>query len=171
MFQGDDKPRHPLAWTRFDYLNVSVPSADGTGLASARLPALPVRLRPPNSAPGPGERDHQADGQLGTGANTSAVPMWLIDQLGIQIDKKTRRKIYGISGPLWAYSTELGMEIQCDGPWLDIGVSEVLVPDTMWSRDPDVPHPLLLGLNGFFDRVNMCIDHSKKEFRLELPVG
>ena len=97
--------------------------------------------------------------------------MWLLQQMGIPIDKSTRRKIYSVSGQLWAYGAKLGMEIQCNGPWLDIGVVDVLVPDTPWSRDPSVPRPLLLGLNGFFDRARMYIDHSREEFWLELPAG
>ena len=74
-----------------------------------------------------------------------------------------------MSVPLAAYSAKVGTEIECNGTWLDIGVSEVFVPDTPWSRDPRIVRPLLLGLDGFFDRIHMCIDHSKKEFRISVP--
>ena len=97
--------------------------------------------------------------------------MWLLQRLGVPIDRGTRRKVYSVSGPLWAYGARLGMEIQCNGPRLDIGEVDVLVPDTPWSRDPSFPRPLLLGLNGFFDRSRMYIDHSREEFWLELPAG
>ena len=156
---------------RFDYLDVSVPSLKGTGLAAARRPALLVRPRPAGSAPGLPEHDLLADGLLDTGADASAVPMWLLQQMGIPIDKRTRRRIYSVSGPPWAYGARLGMEIQCNGPRPGIGAVDVLVPDTPWSRDPSFPRPLLLGLNGFFDRSRMYIDHSREEFWLELPAA
>ena len=110
-------------------------------------------------------------GQLDTGTDLSAVPMWMLEELGIPLDKKTRRQIYSVSGKLWAYGARLGMAIRCGGTWLDLGAADVLVPDTPWSRDPRVRRPILLGLVGFFDRVRMYIDHSRKEFWLELPTG
>ena len=171
MSQSDHRPHLPLAWTRFDYLSVPVPSLGGAATATIRRPALLVRLRPANNAPGTAEHDDRIIGQLDTGADASAVPMWLLRQMGIPIDRCTRRKISSVSGPLWAYGARLGMEIQCNGPWLDIGAVDVLVPDTPWSRDPGVPSPLLLGLGGFFDRTRMYIDHSREEFWLELPTG
>ena len=60
------------------------------------------------------------------------------------------------------------MEIQCGGSWLDIGEADVIVPDTPWSRDPNARRPILLGLNGFFDRVRMCIDHLNEAFWIRL---
>ena len=99
------------------------------------------------------------------------MPIWLLRRLGIPLDKKTRRQIYSVSGKLWAYGATVGMEILCGGSWLDLGAADVLVPDTLRSRNPRVRSPLLLGLNGFFDRVRMYIDHPRKEFWLELPTG
>ena len=92
----------------------------------------------------------------------------MLEELGIPLDKKARRQIYTVSGKLWAYGARLGMEIRCGGTWLDIGEAEVLVPDTPWSRDPRVRRPILLGLDGFFDRVRMCIDHSSETFWIGL---
>ena len=83
----------------------------------------------------------------------------------------TRRKIYSVSGPLWAYGASPDMEINCDGPWLDTGAENVLVPDTPWSRDPAARRPLLLGLNGFFNKFPMSIDHSREVFWLKLPAA
>ena len=171
MSQSNDMPRLPLTWTRFKYLSVSVPSLGSGASAAVQLPALAVRLRPPNNAPGPTWCVARARGQLDTGAAASAVPIWLLRRLGIPLDKKTRRQIYSVSGKLWAYGARVGMEILCGGSWLDLGESDVLVPDTPWSRDPRVRRPLLLGLNGFFDKVRMYIDHSRGEFWLELPTG
>ena len=54
------------------------------------------------------------------------------------------------------------MEINCDGPWFDTGIENVLVPDTAWSRDPTARRPPLLGMNGFFKKLPMSIDHSRK---------
>ena len=121
-----------------------------------------------NSLPGQSMRHVQADGLLDTGADVPAMPMWLLQQRGILIDKSTRHRAYSASGPFWAYYAMVGMEIQCNGAWFDIGVSKVLVPDTAWSRDPSIAHPLLLGLNGFFDRVRVYIDHSNEEFWIGL---
>ncbi len=98
-----------------------------------------------------------------------AMPMWLLQDRGIPIDKGTRHKAYSASGLFWAYYAMVGMEIQCYEAWFDIGVSKVIVPDTPWSRDPDIGHPLLLGLNGFFDRARVYIDHSNEEFWIGLP--
>ena len=169
MFQSDDRPHFPSSWMRFDYLNVPVPSLDGAGLASARLPALSVRTRPANAPPGPGRYTFRARGQLDTGAQTSAAPIWLIRQMCIPIDERSRRRIYGVAGILWAYGARIGIEILCNSTWLDLGVANVLVPDTPWSRDPTIRRPLLLGLDGFFDRVGMYIAHSREEFWLGLP--
>ena len=151
--------------------SVSAPSVKGDSLASARQPALAVRTRPADAAPGQGKRAFRADGRLDTGADASAVPMWLLQRLGVPIDRGTRRKVYSALGPLWAHGARLGMEIQCNGPRPGIGAVDVLVPDTPWSRDPSFPRPLLLGLNGFFDRSRMYIDHSREEFWLELPAA
>ena len=138
---------------------------------TARLPALLIRPRLASAPPGPGEHDARLRGQLDTGAKMSALPMWLLWQMGVPIDKCTRTMIYGVSGPLWAYIAKVGMEILYRGSWLDIGVSNVFVPDTPWSRDPTASYPILLGLNGFFNKVRVCIDHSQEEFWLELPRG
>lgn len=42
MFQRNDLPRLPLAWVRFDYMNVTVPSAGRADRAMRR------RTRPPH---------------------------------------------------------------------------------------------------------------------------
>lgn len=171
MSQSDDWPHFPPSWMRFEYMNVTVPSSGGTGLTSVRRPALVVIPRPANSAPGLTGHGFVADGLLDTGADRPAMPMWLLQQQGIPIYKDTRRIIYSASGPFWAYSAKVGMEIQIHDAWFDIGVSDVLVPDTQWSRDPSARRPLLLGLDGFFDRVDMYINHSREEFWLRLPTA
>ena len=171
MSQGSVGPHLPLTWARFDYQSVPVPSTAGGARATALLPALMVRARPASTPPGLGRRNIRARAQLDTGADLSAVPMWMLEELAIPLDKKTRRQIYSVSGKLWAYAVKLGMEIRCGGTWLDIGEAEVLVPDTPWSRDPDSRRPILLGLNGFFDRVRMCIDHLSKTFWIGPPAA
>ena len=167
-----DNPSHLLPdWTRFEYMSVPVPPREVGAPTAARLPALAVRIRPANAPPGLDERVVRSRGQLDTGATASAVYMWMLWQLGIPIDEGTRQMIYSASGTFWAYRANLGMEILCRRSWLDIGVANVLVPDTPWSRDPGAHRPLLLGLNGFFDKTRMCIDHSREVFWLELPTG
>lgn len=156
---------------RLDYMSVAVPSSDGGGLASVRRAAPLVRPRPANRTPGPAGQNLLVDGLLDTGADKSAVPIWLLEELGTPIDKRTRRKVYSASGPFWAYTAKLGMEIQCNGQWFDIGVSDVLVPDTPWSLDPLLRRPILLGLKGFFNKARMYIDHTREEFWLEPPTG
>lgn len=111
----------------------------------------------------------EAHGILDTGADTSVMPMWLLRRLGIQLDKKTRREVYSVSGPLWSYGAKVGLEIECGGRWLDIGVAEVNFPDAPWSRNHLYVRPFLLGLDGFFNNIHMCIDHSKKEFWISVP--
>lgn len=158
----------PAAWGRFEYPRVQVP-AKGGGIATVRRPALAVRARHPDRAPGEAEISIRADAWLDTGADASVMPMWLVQQAGIPIDKGARRKAYSVSGTLWAYGARVGLEVRRGDSWLDIGVSEVLVPDTAWSRNPDVRRPPLLGPCGFFDRVRMCIDHLQKEFWIRMP--
>lgn len=168
MSQSNDRPHLSPTWIRSECLSVPVPSLEGDSTATARLPALMIRPRPAGTLPGPPKHVIQALGQLDTGATSSAVPIWLLRRLGIPLDKKTLRQIYTVSGKLWAYSVRLGMEIQCGGPWFDIGEADVLAPDTPRSRDPAARYPILLGLSGFFDRVRMCIDHSSETFWIRL---
>ena len=165
---GLPHPSPPPTRTRFDCPSVPMPPLEGGAAGDARLPALMIRPRPAGTLPGPPKHVIQALGQLDTGATSSAVPIWLLRRLGIPLDKKTRRQIYTVSGKLWAYSVRLGMEIQCGGSWFDIGEADVIVPDTPWSRDPNARRPILLGLNGFFDRVRMCIDHLNETFWIRL---
>ena len=160
----------PAAWRRFAYPPVQVP-AKGGSIATVRRPALAVRIRHPDHAPGKEGIAIRSDGWMDTGADASVMPMWLLRQVGISIDEGTRREVYSVSGTLWSYGANVGIEVRHGGSWIDIGVSEVYVPDTAWSRDPGIRRPLLLGLSGFFDRLCMCIDHSQKEFWIRVQEG
>lgn len=55
------------------------------------------------------------NGILDTGADASVMPMWLLRRAGIPLDKKTRREVYSVSGPLAAHSAKVGTEIECNG--------------------------------------------------------
>lgn len=111
----------------------------------------------------------EAHGVLDTGADTSVMPMWLLRRLGIQLGKKTRREVYSASGPLWSYGAKVGLEIECGCRLLGIGVAKVNFPDAPWPRNRLYVRPLLLGLDGFFNNIHTCIDHSKKEFWISVP--
>ena len=122
-------------------------------------------VRHPASAPGSDSRHaFEAYGVLDTGADAPVMPMWSLRRLGIPLDKKSKRGVYGVSGPFWSYNAKVGLEIECDGRWFNVGTAKVYVPDTPWSRNPHVALPLLLGLNGVFDRIHMCIDHAGRCF-------
>ena len=122
----------PGEWAHIRYPFVRLP-AKGGKVRQARRPALRVRARPPSSPAGSDDRHTiEYNGILDTGADASVMPMWLLRRTGIPLDKKTRREVYSVSGPLAAYSAKVGTEIECNGTWLDIGVSEVFVPDTPW---------------------------------------
>ena len=103
----------------------------------------------------------EAHGVLDTGADTSVMPMWLLRRLGIQLGKKTRREVYSVPGPLWSYGAKVGLEIECGCRLPGIGVAKANFPDAPWSRNHLCVRPLLLGLDGFFDNIRMCIDHTK----------
>ena len=158
-------------WVSVKYPCVRLP-AKGGKVASGRRPALRTLVRHPGSAPGSdSRRAFEAYGVLDTGADAPVMPMWSLRRLGIPLDKKSKREVYGVSGPFWSYSAKVGLEIECGGRWLDVGTARVHVPDTPWSRNPHTVLPLLLGLNGVFDRIHMCIDHSREAFRIGIPNG
>ena len=159
-----------MSWMRIPYPRVQVPTKDGK-VEAVRRPALQVRIRHPSRPAGAGGHMNHDDGLLDTGADRPAIPMWALRLLGIPLDEGTRRVAYSVSGPLWSYHAKVGLEINCHGRWYDICVAEVIVPDTPWSRDRNVRRPLLLGLDGFFDRVLLHLDHSRKEFWIGMPGG
>ena len=151
------------------YPRVRMPARGGK-VASVRRPALRTRVRHPASAPGSDSRHAlEAYVVLDTGADAPVMSMWPLRRRGIPLDKKSRREVYGVSGPFWPYSAKVGIEIEYDGRWLDIGAAKAYVPDTAWSRNPHTVLPLLLGLNGVFDRIHMRIDHSREVFRIGIP--
>ena len=74
--------------------------------------------------------------------------------------------MHSISGRFEAYNAEIAVEMQYGSRGLDTGTIMVAVPDTAWSRDPNSRWPFLLGLEGFFDRLDVRISHAKKSFCL-----
>lgn len=99
---------------------------------------------------------------LDTGASASSVPLWSLDQMGITADKKSRQMVFGAGGPFPAYVAKIGLEIEHDEKWLDIGVVSALVPDTKWSADPRYQLPFLLGRCGFFDKFDMYVSETQR---------
>ena len=71
-----------------------------------------------------------------------------------------------VSGRLEACNAEIAVEMQYDSRWLDTGTIMVAVPDTARSRDLNFRWPFLLGLEVFFDRLDVRISHAKKSFGL-----
>lgn len=103
-------------------------------------------------------------GVIDSGACTTAVPMWMLEKLGIA--EGSRASGYGASGHFHAHKAKIGMEIYHDGRWQDLGTVDAIAPDTEESRNPDSGYPLLLGLVGFFDRLGVCIDHPAETFQV-----
>ena len=135
----------------------------GAGSSRSLMPALFIRIRPLGvDLPCSDDLVVKATAVLDTGASVSSIPMWSLDQLGIAVDKGTRRMAFGVQGDFQAYGTRIGIEIEHDMGWLDIGVVDALVPDTARSRDPDFHLPFLLGRRGFFDKFDTCISESQQ---------
>ena len=99
---------------------------------------------------------------LDTGATVSSVPMWLLEQLGISVDEGSRRTVFGAGGDFDAHAVKVGVEIDHNNGWFDIGVVDALAPDTPQSRDPKFRLPFLLGRRGFFDRFDTCFSESER---------
>lgn len=146
---------------RVGYTDMEVPGKIGS--PRANLPALFIRMRPFDVNPaGASGRDVRTKALLDTGASVSLAPMWSIYQMGVTLDKGSRHEVFGPSGSFYVYDTEIGVEIDDNEGWLDIGVISAVVPDTEWSRDPKFRLPFLLGRQGFFDKFDMCISESQK---------
>lgn len=156
-------------WSRVDYLPVSQP---GSGKQSdpVLIPALPIMVRNPVPSASATVRV-TADGMLDTGAAVPAIPLWAILHMGIAVDDKATKPAFGVSEKFIAYRTKVGVEVMYDGNWVDIGVIDVLAPDTPSSRDPTANTPFLLGRNGFFDKFNMCIDEPNKAVWIRRAAG
>ena len=99
---------------------------------------------------------------LDTGATVSSVPMWLLEQLGISVDEGSRRTVFGAGGDFDAHAVKVGVEIDHNNGWFDIGVVDALAPDPTQSRDPKFRLPFLLGRRGFFDRFDTCFSESER---------
>ena len=132
------------------------------GSPRANLPALFIRMHPfdvsPTDASGLAVRVRAL---LDTGASVSSVPMWLLYRMGASVDKGSRYEVFGASGGFYAYKAKIGVEIEHNEGWLDIGVISVIVPDTEWSRNPRFRLPFLLG-RGAFSTSSTCASASPK---------
>ena len=114
------------------------------GPSHAAMPVLFIRMRPFGIDPADaGGRTVRAKALLDTGASVSSVPMWSLDQMGIAADKGSRQEVFGPSSGFHAYDVKIGVEVEHNEGWLDIGAINVIVPDTEWSRDPRFRIPFL----------------------------
>ena len=151
----------PAELKRVEYTSMEVPRRIGS--PRAIMPVLFIRMRPFDVDPADaGSLAVLAKALLDTGASVSSVPMWLLYKMGAVVDKGSRHEVFGASGSFYAYKAKIGVEIEHNEGWLDIGVINVVVPDTEWSRDPEFHLPLLLGRRGFFNKFDMCISESQK---------
>ena len=156
----------PTAWMEFPYIPVLVPTKGG-GLGWADRAAVKVRARRSDcAAHSTGAPVFQGSGILDSGASMSAVPLWLVRKLGIPVDEESKRTMYSASDRFEAFEVDIGMDMRYGGRWLDMGAIRVVVPDTARSRDQGFQCPILLGLDGFFDRFEVYISHAKKRFWL-----
>ena len=150
----------------FPYIPVMVPAENG-GHRQVDSAAVKVRARRSDCAAHiTGAPVFQGSGILDSGAAMSVVPLWLVHKLGIPICEVSRRIMYSVSGRFVAYVVDMRMDMQYGGRWLDMGAIRAAVPDTERSRDPRFGCPVLLGLDGFFDRFEVYISHGKKRFWL-----
>lgn len=155
-----------VVWDTFDYLPVAV-QARGGGRKPVMLPAIRVRARPHGRMPwGTGVAKVHTVGMIDSGASATTIPAWMLDRLGIAADEGSRVPAYSASGHLSAHVARIGMDIRHNGRWHDLGVVDVLAPDTAESRNPDSGLPILLGRDGFFDRLGVCLDHAGKTFQI-----
>lgn len=151
----------PSEMKRVEYISARVPGE--AGKSSGTVPALPIRVRPPDASPSSSSnRTVRAEGLLDTGASVSSVPLWSLEQMGITADKGSRQMVFGAGGPFPAYVVKMGLEIEHNEEWLDTGIVSALAPDTKWSADPKYQLPFLLGRRGFFDRFDMCVSETQK---------
>ena len=149
-------------WIRVEYMGVYAQTAGDAAIARAMAPAILINVRNPVSAAAGSEEVVRAKGLLDTGAGVSAMPLWAAEQLGIALDKESLQPAFGASGGFEAYSVRASIEAQMGGSWMDVGIVEVLVPDTGPSRNPDSRVPFLLGRDGFFYRYGACFDEAEK---------
>ena len=155
-----------VAWKTFDYMRMRVPAAAG-GITYDMRPALRVRARMPGSMPWDANASKAyAVGVIDSGAFATSVPMWMLDRLGIVAEDRAEAPAYSASGRFRAHRARLGMDIYHGERWQDLGTVDVIAPDTEGSRNPESEFPILLGLDGFFDRFTVCIDHGAETFQL-----
>ena len=160
-------PGKPVVeWVPFDYRSVPLPTEDAEVRRVSR-PAVFVRVRRHDQNPWVRTLPNvQLDGIVDSGADMSVVPLWELRHIGATFDEGSRRSVYGVAGNLHVYDAKIGLGIKRDRSWLDVGTVDVCAPDTKWSRDPSIAWPFVLGPGGFFDRFDVCISHSRKEFWL-----
>ena len=118
-----------------------------------------------------GTAEAYAIGVIDSGAFTTSVPMRMLDMMGIAAEDRTEVPAYSASGHFTAHRARIGMEVKHGRRWQDLGTVDVIAPDTEGSRNPDSDCPILLGLDGFFDRLGVCIDHGAKTSRLDRVGG
>ena len=156
----------PAAWGRFEYPRVQVP-AKGGGIATVRRPALAARARHPDRAPGEAEISIRADAWLDTGADASVMPMWLVQQAGIPIDKGAKRKAYSVSGTLWAYGARAGWKCGAVTLGLTSGCRRSLCPTRRGRVIPTFAARLCWDRAAFLTGFARALTTRKKSFGSE----
>ena len=113
-----------------------------------------------------GAAEAYAIGVIDSGAFTTSVPMWMLDMMGIAAEDRTEVPAYSAPGHFTAHRARTGMEVKHGRRRQDMGTADVIAPDTEGSRNPDSDCPILLGPDGFFDRLGVCMDHGAETFQL-----
>ena len=146
----------PAGWVRYPHRTYKM--AMGGASISGTVPSATVRISAPNA--GAGAKSTRTNAVLDTGAVTTMVPMWALQDLDVGLDEGSKTKVAGATGWAEAYHTSVRLELSYDDEWLDMGPVGVLSPDTEWSRHRKYNLPVLLGRAGFFDRFHMLFDQA-----------
>ena len=166
MPYSGDPDALPPEWIRSDYMEMQLPTADGS-VAQAPAPAVPIRLQNPMAATLPDAPNVvRGRGMIATGAARSCVPMWAVQELGIVPSDEDKEHASGAGGRVDAYRVRVRIEAWIGGRWLDMGVVTALSPDTEWSRRGGGSPPFLLGRDGFLDKFSVWFDERGKTMRL-----
>ena len=120
----------PAGWVRYPHRAHEM--TKGGVSISGMVPSAMVRISAPNA--GAGAKCVRAYAVLDTGAVSTMVPMWALQDLDVGPDEGSKTKVVGATGRAEAYCTSVRLELSYDGEWLDMGPVGVLSPDTEWSR-------------------------------------
>ena len=143
----------PPDWVRMGYGDLRPPGKKGK-IDPISAPVDHIMLRNPlEAAPPHATNTVRGPGLVDSGACVPAVPLWAVRKLGIAVDEKDRQPSFGAGSGFDTYRIRVGIHVLIGDTWLDIGVVGAMSPDTEPSRRRSSRLPLLLGRNGFLDKL------------------